>query len=191
MLLIACMLPTTHVRDPSQPVTNYEIHVRRGALGVCGPGIKQLVGQASINRRHVTVTAVVLHFNIVSAAVHAIMATLSFLMEDDCLTVEQANDINVIFMCASHMQRLVNDVLDLAKLRDGSLKVVPEPVSLAIPLLPPPPPPPPPFPVIPLLGVVAHVDGCFSCRSKFARSSVTSSTRTVPWSAKGSASSAR
>ena len=54
---------------------------------------------------------------------HAIMATLTFLMDDSTLTEEQFNDIEVIFTCASHMQRLVNDVLDVAKLREGSLKI--------------------------------------------------------------------
>ena len=54
---------------------------------------------------------------------HAIMATLTFLMDDATLTKEQSSDIEVLFTCASHMQRLVNDVLDIAKLREGSLKI--------------------------------------------------------------------
>lgn len=60
---------------------------------------------------------------------HAIMATLDFLLTDGSLTPEQAADVNVIYLSASTMQRLVNDVLDLAKLRDGTLKIEPEPVS--------------------------------------------------------------
>ncbi len=56
------------------------------------------------------------------------MATLEFLMDDSTLSEDQANDIHVLHLCASHMQRLVNDVLDLAKLREGSLKIQPEAV---------------------------------------------------------------
>ena len=56
------------------------------------------------------------------------MASLGFLMEDDTLTEDQYADIHVLFLCASQMQRLVNDVLDLAKLREGSLRIQPEPV---------------------------------------------------------------
>jgi signal transduction histidine kinase len=54
---------------------------------------------------------------------HAILATLGFLVEDESLTEAQARDVNVLFRAASDMQRLVNDVLDLAKLREGSLKI--------------------------------------------------------------------
>jgi signal transduction histidine kinase len=56
------------------------------------------------------------------------MATLGFMMEDQTLTEEQASDVNIIYLSASHMQRLVNDVLDLAKLREGTLKITPEKV---------------------------------------------------------------
>ena len=58
------------------------------------------------------------------------MATLGFMIEDESLTEEQSSDVHVLFLCASHMQRLVNDVLDLAKLREGSLKIRPETVNL-------------------------------------------------------------
>jgi signal transduction histidine kinase len=64
---------------------------------------------------------------------HAIMATLEFLVEDtSTLTTEQHSDILAIHMSASHMQRLVNDVLDLAKLREGSLQIRPESVVNAV-----------------------------------------------------------
>ena len=56
------------------------------------------------------------------------MASLSFLLEDGGLTEEQMHDINAIFESASHMQRLVNDVLDLSKLRAGSLAITAEAV---------------------------------------------------------------
>ena len=56
------------------------------------------------------------------------MATLEFLVEDATLTQDQASDVNILFLSASQMQRLVNDVLDLAKLREGSLKIMLEPV---------------------------------------------------------------
>ena len=56
------------------------------------------------------------------------MATLGFLTEDTRLEPDQVMDVNVLFSSASHMQRLVNDVLDLAKLREGSLKITPEAV---------------------------------------------------------------
>ena len=52
-------------------------------------------------------------------------------MEDTTLTSEQADDINVLYLCASHMQRLVNDVLDMAKLREGSLTIQREQVTPA------------------------------------------------------------
>ncbi len=63
---------------------------------------------------------------------HAIMAMLEFLVEDATLTPEQASDLNILFLSASHMQRLVNDVLDLAKLREGSLKITAEPVCVCV-----------------------------------------------------------
>ena len=63
---------------------------------------------------------------------HAVLATLGFLLEDTSLTEEQANDVNAIFISASHMQRLVNDVLDMAKLREGSLEIRPEPVRAQV-----------------------------------------------------------
>ena len=63
---------------------------------------------------------------------HAIMATLGFMMEDATMTAEQASDVNIIYLSASHMQRLVNDVLDLAKLREGTLKICPELVRLRL-----------------------------------------------------------
>jgi signal transduction histidine kinase len=60
------------------------------------------------------------------------MATLGFMMEDATMTAEQASDVNIIYLSASHMQRLVNDVLDLAKLREGTLKICPELVRLRL-----------------------------------------------------------
>ena len=51
-------------------------------------------------------------------------------MEDETLTEPQAHDVNVLFRSASDMQRLVNDVLDLAKLREGSLKIREEAVGV-------------------------------------------------------------
>jgi signal transduction histidine kinase len=61
------------------------------------------------------------------------MATLAFMMEDGDLTEDQASDVNILHLSASHMQRLVNDVLDLAKLREGTLKIFPEMVRVWIP----------------------------------------------------------
>jgi signal transduction histidine kinase len=51
------------------------------------------------------------------------MATLGFLREDEMLTQGQREDVNAMFTASTHMQRLVNDVLDLAKLRDGTLQI--------------------------------------------------------------------
>ncbi len=63
---------------------------------------------------------------------HAIMATLDFLVEDTpALTAQQHSDVLAIHTSAAHMQRLVNDVLDLAKLREGSLQIRTEPVTSA------------------------------------------------------------
>ena len=62
---------------------------------------------------------------------HAVLATLEFLLEDSSnMTAAQIEDINSILLSASHMQRLVNDVLDLAKIREGSLQIRPEPVRM-------------------------------------------------------------
>jgi signal transduction histidine kinase len=54
---------------------------------------------------------------------HAILATLSFMEEDSALSTVQAEDLSTMILSATHMQRLVNDVLDLAKLREGSLQL--------------------------------------------------------------------
>ena len=51
------------------------------------------------------------------------MALLSFLKDDPALSLNQLADVNAILKSALHMQRLVNDVLDLAKLREGSLEI--------------------------------------------------------------------
>ena len=50
---------------------------------------------------------------------------LSFLVEDDGLSRSQRQDVSAIQLCAFNMQRLVNDVLDLAKLREGTLVLRP------------------------------------------------------------------
>ena len=44
--------------------------------------------------------------------------------EDASLTAQQALDVGAVLKSALHMQRLVNDVLDLAKLREGSLDIL-------------------------------------------------------------------
>ena len=50
---------------------------------------------------------------------------IGFLAEDATLSVQQHHDIASIQVCAFNMQRLVNDVLDLAKLREGKLALQP------------------------------------------------------------------
>ena len=62
---------------------------------------------------------------------HAILAMLGFLAEDDGLSVMQRQDVSAIQLCAFNMQRLVNDVLDLAKLREGKLQLRPIPARPA------------------------------------------------------------
>ena len=56
---------------------------------------------------------------------HAILALLGFLEDDPALSPDQLADVRAILKSALHMQRLVNDVLDLAKLREGSLEICP------------------------------------------------------------------
>jgi hypothetical protein len=57
---------------------------------------------------------------------HAIMAMLDFLTQGwSTMTSEQRSDLGAIQHCAFNMQRLVNDVLDLAKLREGALALHP------------------------------------------------------------------
>jgi signal transduction histidine kinase len=56
---------------------------------------------------------------------HAILAMIGFLAEDTSLGRQQQHDIASIQVCAFNMQRLVNDVLDLAKLREGKLALQP------------------------------------------------------------------
>jgi two-component system sensor histidine kinase EvgS len=56
---------------------------------------------------------------------HAILAMIGFLAEDNSLGLQQQHDIASIQVCAFNMQRLVNDVLDLAKLREGKLALQP------------------------------------------------------------------
>ena len=51
---------------------------------------------------------------------HAVMATIRFL-EEEKLTAEQIDDVKSLKGLATSMVRLVNDVLDLAKLNEGSL----------------------------------------------------------------------
>jgi hypothetical protein len=67
---------------------------------------------------------------------------IGFLAEDATLSVQQHHDIASIQVCAFNMQRLVNDVLDLAKLREGKLALQPVMVreygSCEITLCPPP-----------------------------------------------------
>lgn len=50
---------------------------------------------------------------------------IGFLAEDTSLGLQQQHDIASIQVCAFNMQRLVNDVLDLAKLREGKLALQP------------------------------------------------------------------
>ena len=63
---------------------------------------------------------------------HAILAMLSFLVEDDGLSRSQRQDVSAIQLCAFNMQRLVNDVLDLAKLREGTLVLRPVQVCCGV-----------------------------------------------------------
>ena len=56
---------------------------------------------------------------------HAILAMLDFLVEDRTLKSQQLQDVITMQVCAFNMQRLVNDVLDLAKLREGKLAIQP------------------------------------------------------------------
>ncbi len=56
---------------------------------------------------------------------HAILAMLEFLIDDPAVKSQHRQDIASIQVCAFNMQRLVNDVLDLAKLREGKLALQP------------------------------------------------------------------
>ncbi len=60
---------------------------------------------------------------------HAILAMLDLLIDDPAMKSQQLQDILSIQVCAFNMQRLVNDVLDLAKLREGKLALQPVMVS--------------------------------------------------------------
>ena len=54
---------------------------------------------------------------------------LDLLIDDSAMKSQQLQDILSIQVCAFNMQRLVNDVLDLAKLREGKLALQPVMVS--------------------------------------------------------------
>ena len=62
---------------------------------------------------------------------HAILAMLEFLIDDPGVKSQHRQDIASIQVCAFNMQRLVNDVLDFAKLREGELQLRPIPVRHA------------------------------------------------------------
>ena len=61
---------------------------------------------------------------------HAVMATLAHLTDDGTLSDDHRLDVKVLSACASQMQRLVNDVLDMAKLKTRTLKIVKEQVGV-------------------------------------------------------------
>lgn len=52
---------------------------------------------------------------------HAISATVQFLREDESLSLGAKEDVQSLQLACDCMQRLVNDVLDLSKLRAGKL----------------------------------------------------------------------
>jgi signal transduction histidine kinase len=60
---------------------------------------------------------------------HVILAAVSFLRGNSTIAGVAAEDIAAISSSASHMQRLVNDVLDMSKLQAGTLHIIQEPVK--------------------------------------------------------------
>ena len=62
---------------------------------------------------------------------HVIVAAVGFLEDNQSIQGLAAEDVSAISSSAAHMQRLVNDVLDLSKLQAGTLMVTPEPVRFA------------------------------------------------------------